>query len=430
MRIHRLFVLPTLCTSLLLTGCSLEYTAPDRLEDLGGEGWARHSGASGAPGDDDVPALDPGDGGVSAGTVDDDLPRWVCQQRKQSCGFAPGTEVDCGQCVGGETCDGTRCVAAASAPERLCTEDGWCWIHPRDPDLLFAGPGALNLSPSDLWAPAEDDVWVLAEDPDAPTEERAAFLHFNGEAWSRIATPPFGALHGIWGSGPNDAHAVGERGARTHWDGTGWTQLDEGGETLVDVFGTDRTNVYAGGGQGEVLRWGGAVWTAVRDPAFSEPVRSIAGRDSRDLWFALADGSVVFFDGEAYRRLPAPGPLPEVGMATLASTREDVWWMGAQGSLFRLDGERWVQFPAMPSLQTSTSLAEHQGSLYTASGDGVFRFQGGAWTRQQVALEALRQPAAATAIQRISVHRVGSGLFLVGTLTRGERSEGFILHKR
>ncbi|MDQ3264478.1 MAG: hypothetical protein M3Y59_12575 [Myxococcota bacterium] len=194
---------------------------------------------------------------------------------------------------------------AAAAPERTCTEDGWCWVHPPGPQQY-------------------------------------------GEAWSRIATPPFDALTGIWG---------------------------------------------------------------------------------RDLWFALADGSVVFFNGETYELLPAAGPLPEEGPATLASTREDVWWMGAQGSLFRLDGEAWARFPAMPSLQTSTSLAEHQGSLYTAAGDGVFRFQGGVWTRQQVALEALHQPAASTAIQQISVHRVGSGLFLVGTITNGERSEGFILHK-
>jgi len=69
-----------------------------------------------------------------------------------------------------------------------------------------------------LWGFRGDDIWAVGD--------QGAIRHWDGEAWSVVASPAVANLHGVWGARSDDVWAVGEDGAVIHWDGTSWTVID------------------------------------------------------------------------------------------------------------------------------------------------------------------------------------------------------------
>ncbi len=61
---------------------------------------------------------------------------------------------------------------------------------------------------------------------------------------------------GIWGTGPKDVFAVGEKGLVLHYDGKSWSKMKQvSHETLLDVWGIGPKNVYAVGMYGTLLHY-------------------------------------------------------------------------------------------------------------------------------------------------------------------------------
>jgi len=42
-----------------------------------------------------------------------------------------------------------------------------------------------------------------------------------------------GALNAVWGSGPDDAWAVGSSGITVHWNGSTWSEVDSGTSNYI-----------------------------------------------------------------------------------------------------------------------------------------------------------------------------------------------------
>jgi hypothetical protein len=60
--------------------------------------------------------------------------------------------------------------------------------------------------------------------------------------------PDGGALRAVWGSGPDDVHAVGDDGTIFDWDGTQWYRVVVGqGYQLSGVWGSSKSDVWAAG---------------------------------------------------------------------------------------------------------------------------------------------------------------------------------------
>ncbi len=73
-----------------------------------------------------------------------------------------------------------------------------------------------------VWGSRRDDIWAVGQ--------RGTIVHFDGLAWSLIASAATQApflvrqdLTRVWGSGPNDVWAVGDHGTVLHWNGTAWS---------------------------------------------------------------------------------------------------------------------------------------------------------------------------------------------------------------
>ncbi len=113
-----------------------------------------------------------------------------------------------------------------------------------------------------VWGSAANDVWAVGYG--------GLILHWDGIAWSSVASGTPYALHGIWGSGASDVWAVGYGGAIVHWNGTRWSTVASGTtDALEAVSGSGPDDVWAVGASqvgkwpsfGAILHWNGVTWS-------------------------------------------------------------------------------------------------------------------------------------------------------------------------
>lgn len=176
--------------------------------------------------------------------------------------------------------DGARWSRVALDPAVLLLN----WVHgfgPRDVTVVGNGGTVLHFdgdawraqvtgTRADLWGvwgAARDDLWAVGGDV---TSGAPMMLHFDGAAWSTVSLPSLvranvHALFKVWGSGPRDVFAVGQRGVVLHYDGAAWSEQFAGAsDDLIAVWGTGPSQVVAVGGRGNgvVCVWNGSAWSA------------------------------------------------------------------------------------------------------------------------------------------------------------------------
>jgi hypothetical protein len=85
-----------------------------------------------------------------------------------------------------------------------------------------------------------------------------------------MPSPTLERLRGVWGSTPDDAHAVGEKGVALRFDGRRWYRVETPTDReLRAIFGLGPTQVYAVGEGGLVLRFDGTRWETLPSSAKS-----------------------------------------------------------------------------------------------------------------------------------------------------------------
>ncbi len=112
----------------------------------------------------------------------------------------------------------------------------------------------------DVWAFAEDDVWMVGDD--------GALIHLEATKWNtRDIAGPFYKNHsfyGLWGrseSGTEEAWAVGEKGAILYFDGNEWVDRPSlAAVDFNDLDGDSWETVLAVGQDGALLRFDGTDW--------------------------------------------------------------------------------------------------------------------------------------------------------------------------
>ena len=115
-----------------------------------------------------------------------------------------------------------------------------------------------------IWGARKDALWAVGGDG---VDDEPVLIHWDGATWTPVALPPTGdsgGLFKIWGSGPDDITAVGDRGLALHHDGASWTVQATGDlADLISVWGRGPGEHLAVGGRANarVARWDGAAWT-------------------------------------------------------------------------------------------------------------------------------------------------------------------------
>lgn len=150
--------------------------------------------------------------------------------------------------------------------------------------------------PRGIWG-SGTQAWVVGSNGTA-----GVLWHLDSEGWHDLADPGLPALSAVWGSGPSDVWAVGDKSVIRHYDGTAWKQLDPPGDvSLGAIWGSGPRDVWAVGsrsGQGAILRFDGAAWTDV-SPEHCKPLATVSGTGPRDVWAVGAEGTILHWDGSA-----------------------------------------------------------------------------------------------------------------------------------
>jgi hypothetical protein len=223
--------------------------------------------------------------------------------------------------------------------------DGTSW------SLSLSAPFPPELNA--VWGASADDVWAVGGNGFVTSSGLQnhcdpAMLHWDGRAWSRVATPSSSAgwvLGAISGTSSVDVWAVGHKcfaGHNTsfpealHWDGHSWSEVLTGLQYagLSAVSATSGSNVWAGGdvswdgGVAHLARWNGSAWTV--DPTASDTVSSIWAGNPTMGWAVGVNGLVVGWDGNQWTRTASGTAFDLHGV--WGSSAKEAWAVGGASS--------------------------------------------------------------------------------------------------
>ena len=134
-----------------------------------------------------------------------------------------------------------------------------------------------------LWGSGPNDVWAAGD--------KGTILHFDGKAWKVSPSGTDEDLTGITGTGPTNVYVSGQKGGILHWDGQGWSQVSGGEETtLSQIWASGPDDIWAVGidndSEGAYLRrWTGGKWETQGIPGASS-LWGVNGTGPTDVWMA------------------------------------------------------------------------------------------------------------------------------------------------
>jgi hypothetical protein len=211
---------------------------------------------------------------------------------------------------------------------------------------------------ADVVAVSANDVWAVGSAfDDARALDRPLIEHWNGAAWKRVSTPDvgrgFAALTGVAAVGPNDVWAVGsfvkqrfgsEHSLILHWDGSAWTQVASplraqwDGLTGVAAVASDDVWAAGNGYRGAfILHFDGTTWAKApgSDAAWLEDIVAVGPNDVWAVGQGVFNGVYPTFtehwDGVAWSEVPSPSTALDFNEfhAVSGSSPGDVWAVGA-----------------------------------------------------------------------------------------------------
>jgi len=303
-----------------------------------------------------------------------------------------------------------------------------------------AGPPALL---NDIVALSPDEAWSVGQTADHPMIQ-----HWDGTAWSVVATPSSASLIGagllgVAAVSPGAAIAVGGGYDRLagrevplvqHWNGMTWATQDPGpwlqtGYVLTSVamFGVDEAWAVGHGvpGGAIALRWDGTNWTPIPTPAPGRGrLLAVAGTTPDDVWAVGTTGSgqlIMHFDGQAWRQVRCPsGRSSLTDVVTLPDG--SAWAAGGDG-LLHWNGRRWRRVdPGLSSVNTLTALSPTD--VWAAGGRGeLAHFDGEKWRRADSPA-----PLDGAAVWLGAASVVPGTVWMVGSLQTGGSSRSTGLH--
>jgi len=141
-----------------------------------------------------------------------------------------------------------------------------------------------------IWGLSPTNIWAVGDG--------GAALHFDGQAWTRVAfgLPVTNTFFTVWGSGPNDVF-VGGDALILHWNGQAWSEMRLPTErAIVGLAGRSATQVYALAQSYSdreaptLLTWNGRAWTAAPLPMpFRANALALSGASVLVAGFAMND---------------------------------------------------------------------------------------------------------------------------------------------
>ena len=249
-------------------------------------------------------------------------------------------------------------------------------------------PGAL-LS---VWGTGSTDVWAVGGD--ALDGSGPMVIHFDGAAWTRVATGETqGNLWWVFGFADGPVYMGGEGGViLRHEDGEFTRMATPGIDTVFGIWGATPDDLWAVGGASDAT--GGFVWRLAGDTWSPEPtlpaeipgsaaIWKIYGTSASDAWLVGSNGVALRWDGKQLVRGDTG-----VGSSLFTVHAHDGHFAAvgglASGIVVEYDGAKWQNVtpePAPMGLSGVTLGADGFG-IAVGSYGGVYTRSDAGWTEE------------------------------------------------
>ncbi len=216
--------------------------------------------------------------------------------------------------------------------------------------------------------------------------------HWNGTAWSHVASPnpagsDFDYLSAAAATSASNAWAVGnyDNSANTtltlieHWNGTTWTQVPSpspagsaanDSSILNGVAATSASNAWAVGtsgleNQALIEHWNGTTWTQVPSPILAgSELESVTATSSSNAWAvgfytvgSTGQALIEHWNGTTWTQVPSPSTNPSSEPSLLsgvsATSSSNAWAVGSYATssggatvIEHWNGTTWTQVPS------------------------------------------------------------------------------------
>lgn len=264
------------------------------------------------------------------------------------------------------------------------------------------GPGSecradKSLSLKQMTFTAENEAWAVGDG--------GYIARWDGQRWTRVASPTDKSLNAVAFIAPDDGWIAGDGGQLLHWDGNVWSVVREyqpaasgSGNILLwyalEFSGRDDGWVAGcvsseGGSEAQIMHWNGTDWqdtpTAPQMSVYC--YAAITMITSQDIWMAggHGEGIIAYWDGEVWQKTFDSDACWLFAVDAIAP--DDVWAAGLQatptghvGKVLRWNGMEWLDV-GLPSTQWVNAILMASEDNGWVGGDALFHWNGDGWER-------------------------------------------------
>jgi hypothetical protein len=285
---------------------------------------------------------------------------------------------------------GLACALAATACAKRPSEDDLNKdAAPSAAASRTAAPSPVEASvPNDIdhvnyrgiWGGGPSDIWAVGD--------KGLIAHFDGHDWSPSPTGTDENLTCVAGTSPTEVWVGSDKGTIFRWDGKAWSRANEIKDTvLLSVWASGPNDIWAvgttGGEAGVVRHYNGSVWDQARVPGATS-VWQIRGSGPKDVWMAGAsergDGLLLrATDGKKFDTAGYKGPALR---SVWPEASNVVWVAPYQGDAQRWDGKLWTPIPT-PGKRVMHLEGSSPDDVWAVGGNGLtMHYAGGKWTTE------------------------------------------------
>lgn len=299
---------------------------------------------------------------------------------------------------------------AASASEAWIVGTNATILHTTDAGSNWTGQTAAETAHfRAVWGASSTTLWAVGD------AGKIQHTTDGGTTWSAQASGTGSDLNAVWGASTSELWAVGSNGTILHTadGGANWSAQTSGTfSRLYAVWGASASELWAAGETGTLLHTtdGGANWTAVNAPT-RVTLRSLSGTSATQV---LAVG----FPGLFLKRDASGWSVSDQGRALVAvwaGSGGEVWAVGSDGMVHRFDGSTWSLMEKPTTTQIGDVWGTSATNVYVASGFDIWRWNGGAWTKDHTASSGINALWGSSASDVYAVGSSGGAVHYDGT---------------